>query len=267
MVDSTVAVRESAMLADVLDAPVAELAVGDNIDAGKNFIDAWTLVIVHAVLENVLDDETASLSKRDFVPHATQSLVDELHDKRRLSTPAELEQLLPDVACVAVDNGFRNATQELVNHDGLVLLGHAVKSLLDDMTAESVHAEVQSIAADSLSNCHNLLGRAMLEAALDEEIAESVDHQGIGLVDDGLHNVELLLGRAKLQLLLKKDGSLLVIAADNLVDDVAPVAARITVEQTAVVERLNGAHVVLTLRGSLLLRDRLPLTREVRGSR
>jgi len=31
------------MLADMLDAPISELAMSDDIDAGKDFIDAWTL--------------------------------------------------------------------------------------------------------------------------------------------------------------------------------------------------------------------------------
>ena len=53
---------------------------------------------------------------------------------------------------VAVDDSLRDAAQELVDHDGLVLLGHAVKGFLDDMAAEGVHAEVQSVALDSLCN-------------------------------------------------------------------------------------------------------------------
>jgi hypothetical protein len=267
MVNSTVAVRKGAVLADVLDAPVAKLTVSDDIDASKNLIDARTLVLVKTVLEDVLDDETASLSQGDFVPHATKSLVDVLHDERRSSAPAQLEQLLPDMACVAVDDRLRDAAQELVDHDGLVLLGHAVKGLLDDMAAESIHAEVQSVATDSLCNQDDLLRRAMLEAALDEEVAETVDHQRIGLVDDSLDDLKLLLRCAKLQLLLKEDGSLLVVAAHNLVNNVAPVAAHVTIEQAAVVERLNGAHIVLALLGNRLLRDGLPLTSEVRGSR
>jgi len=267
VVDSTVAVRKSTVLTDVLDAPVAKLAVGDDIDASKDLVDARTLVLVETVLEDVLDDETASLSERDFMPHATKSLVDVLHDERRSSTPAELEQLLPDMACVAVDDRLRDTAQELVDHDGLVLLGHAVKGLLDDVAAESVHAEVQSVATDSLRNQHHLLRRAVLEAALDEEVAETVDHKWVGLVDDGLNDLELLLGSAKLQLLLKEDGSLLVVAAHDLVDDVAPVAAHVTIKQAAIVERLNRAHVVLALRGDWLLRNGLPLTSEVRGSR
>ena len=104
----------------------------------------------------------------------------------------------------------------------------------------------------------------MLEAALDEEVTEPIDHQGIGLVDDGLNDLELLLRSAKLQLLLKEDGGLLVIAAHDLVDDVAPVAAHVTIEQATIVQRLDGAHVVLALGGNRLLRDGLPLTSEVR---
>ena len=63
-----------------------------------------------------------------------------------------------------------------MNHDGLVLLGHAVKGLLDDVASESVHAQVQSVATDSLRNQHHLLRRAVLEAALDKEIAEAINH-------------------------------------------------------------------------------------------
>ena len=43
VVDGTTAVGGSTMLTDVLDAPVTELAVGDDIDAGKDFIDTRTL--------------------------------------------------------------------------------------------------------------------------------------------------------------------------------------------------------------------------------
>ena len=91
VIDSTIAVRKGAVLTDVLDAPVAELPVSDDIDASKNLIDARTLVFVKTVLEDVLDDETASLSECDFMPHATQSLVDIFHDQRRGATPAKLE--------------------------------------------------------------------------------------------------------------------------------------------------------------------------------
>ena len=267
MVDCAVAIRKSTVLTDVLDAPVAELTMSDNINASKDLIDARTLVLVKTVLEDVLNNKTASLSERDFMPHATQSLVDILHDQRRGATPAKLEQLLPDMTCVAVDDRLRDAAQELVDHDGLVLLGNAVEGLLDDVASESVHTQVQGVATDSLCNQHHLLGRAVLEAALDEEVAETIDHQRIGLVDDSLNDLELLLRSAKLQFLLKEYGSLLVVAAYDLVDDVAPVAAHVTIEQAAIVERLDSAHVMLALRGNRLWRDGLPLTSEVRCGR
>jgi hypothetical protein len=43
MVDSTVTISRSAVLADVLDAPVAELSVGDDINTGENFVDTGAL--------------------------------------------------------------------------------------------------------------------------------------------------------------------------------------------------------------------------------
>jgi hypothetical protein len=46
VVDSTAAVGRSSMFADVLDAPVSELAMGDDIDTGKDFVDTGALVMV-----------------------------------------------------------------------------------------------------------------------------------------------------------------------------------------------------------------------------
>lgn len=46
VVNCTAAISWSAMLADVLNAPVAELSVGNNVDARKNFLDAGSLVRV-----------------------------------------------------------------------------------------------------------------------------------------------------------------------------------------------------------------------------
>jgi hypothetical protein len=43
MVDSATTVGRSAVLADMLDAPVAELPVGDDVDAIKDLGDARTL--------------------------------------------------------------------------------------------------------------------------------------------------------------------------------------------------------------------------------
>lgn len=44
MVDGSAAVRRATMLADVLDAPVSKLAMGDDVYVGKNFLDAWALL-------------------------------------------------------------------------------------------------------------------------------------------------------------------------------------------------------------------------------
>lgn len=46
MVNSTAAVGWSTVFADMLDAPVAELAMSDDVNAGKNFLNAWTLMII-----------------------------------------------------------------------------------------------------------------------------------------------------------------------------------------------------------------------------
>lgn len=43
VVDSSAAIRRSAMLADVLNAPVSKLTVGNNVDVGEDFFNAWSL--------------------------------------------------------------------------------------------------------------------------------------------------------------------------------------------------------------------------------
>jgi hypothetical protein len=43
VVDSTASVSGSSMFADVLNAPVSKLAMGDNIDTSKDLVDARTL--------------------------------------------------------------------------------------------------------------------------------------------------------------------------------------------------------------------------------
>jgi hypothetical protein len=43
MVDSATAVSRSAMLADVLDAPVSELAMSNDVDTSKDFFNARAL--------------------------------------------------------------------------------------------------------------------------------------------------------------------------------------------------------------------------------
>ncbi len=236
-------IGDGAMLAEVLNAPVAELTVSNDVDACEDLVDAWTLVFFKTVLKDVLDDEAAGLTQCNFVPHAAQSLVDVLHDLRWRPAPAQFKELLPDMTSVAVDDGLRDATKQLVHHDRLVLLRDGVEGLLDDMTPESIHAEVECVSANGLRNCNDLLCRAMLEAALDEEVAEAIDHERIRLVDNSADDLELLLRSGDLELLLQEDGGLLVVAADDLVDNVLPVAAHVTVEKAAVVERLHRVDV------------------------
>lgn len=43
VINSTAAVDRRSMLANVLDAPISKLAVGNDVDTSKNFFDAWAL--------------------------------------------------------------------------------------------------------------------------------------------------------------------------------------------------------------------------------
>jgi len=177
------------------------------------------------------------------MPHSTKSFVDVLHDLWRRVTPAELKQLLPDVAGVAVDDCLRNASKKFVHHDGFVVLRNNVKGLLNDVTAERIHAQSKSVAANGVGNGNDLIRRAVFEAALHKKVAEAVDHERICLSDDGIDHVELLLGRRHLELLLQEDGSLLIIALNNLVDNKLPVAIHVTVKKTTIVERLHRGNI------------------------
>jgi hypothetical protein len=187
------------------------------------------------------------------VPHAAKSLIDILHDLGRGFGPAKLEKLLPDMASIAMNDSLRDTTKKLMNHDGLIVFRNRVKSLLDDMAAESIHRQVQSVASNGLSNLDDLFRSAMLKAALNQEVSKAVDHQWICLSDDSLNNVILLLSGANLELLLEEDGSLLIIIADNLVNNVLPVAIDSAIKKTAVVERFSGWQISLTLWGSSLV--------------
>lgn len=91
----------------------------------------------------------------------------------------------------------------------------------------------------------------MLKAALDEEVAEAVDHERIGLLNDGLDDLILLLLGADLQLLLQEDGGLLIVAVDDLVDNVLPVAGHVAVQKTTVVHGLGIGEVAAGLRQTL----------------
>lgn len=134
------------------------------------------------------------------------------------------------MASVAVDDSLWNPAKQFVDHSRFVLFRDAVEGLLDDMAAKCIHTQGEGIAANGLGDCNDLIVRTMLKATLYKEVAEAVDHQCIGLRDNCLHNLILLLRCAYLELLLKKDGSLLVIVADDLIDNVLPVAAHVSVQ-------------------------------------
>jgi len=258
--DSTGLVRTCTVLADMLDTPIAELAVRNNIDAAKDFVDAGTLenivineaghqnqetylIFFQAVLENVLYNQTSGFTESHFMPHTTQSFVDILHDLRRRVTPAKLKQLLPDMASVSMDDSLGNTTKKLVNHDSLAIFWHNVKSFLYNMAAEGIHAELQGVASDGIGNGDNLLGCAMFEATLNEKVTKAVDHELVSLGDNGLNKLKLLLWRRHFQFLLQEDGCLLVVADNNLVDNVLPVAVHAAVEEAAVIERFHGRDI------------------------
>lgn len=143
------------------------------------------------------------------------------------------------MASIAVNDGLRYAAKKLTDHDGLVFLRNRVECFLDNMAAERVHGEVESVATNSLCDLDDLVGKAMLETALDKEVTKAVNHEGVGLGNDGLNYVVLLLLSSNLELLLQEDGRLLVIVADNLVDDILPVAGDVPIEKAPVVQRLS----------------------------
>lgn len=157
------------------------------------------------------------------MPHASKSLVDLGHDLRWLATPSKLEQFLPDMASISMDDSVRNPSEELSDHVSLVTLGNRVESFLNNMTAKGVHAQRDDVTMYGVCDGNDLIGRAMLEASLNEEVTKTVDHERVGLIDDSLDDVKLLFSCANLQLLLQKDGSLLIIVAHNLVDNILPV--------------------------------------------
>ena len=142
-----------------------------------------------------------------------------------------------------MNDGLRNAAKELMDHDGLIVLWHGIECLLDDMTAKGVHGEVQSVSSNGLCNLDHLFRCAVLKASLNEEVSKSVDHQGICLCDNGLDDFVFLLGGADFQFLLQEDRSLLIVVADNFVDNVFPIAIDISVQQTAIVERFRWRKV------------------------
>lgn len=69
------------------------------------------LVLFETVLEDILDYQAARLAQGNLVPHTLQSLIDVRHDLGRRLGPTQLEQLLPDVARVAVNDSVGNSSK------------------------------------------------------------------------------------------------------------------------------------------------------------
>lgn len=151
------------------------------------------LVFFQAVFKDILDNKTASFTQSNLMPHTAESIIDILHDLGRSLSPPQLEQFLPDVAGVSVDDCLGYASKQFGDHDSLIVLRDRVKGFLYHVAPKRVHRQVQCVTTDGLCDLNHLLGSSMLEAALDEEVAEAVDHQWIGLGDDGLYNLILLL--------------------------------------------------------------------------
>ena len=231
------------MLTDVLDAPVAELAVGDDVDARQHLVDAWAFVFFETILEDVLDHKTASLAESHLMPHAAKCFVDVRHNLGRRVAQTKLEQLLPHVAGVSVDDCLGTATEEFVHHECLVLLRHIVVGLLDNVAAERIHAQVESVAADGLSDGNHLFRHTVLKASLNQKVAKAIDHERTCLVNDGLYDVVLLFRCANLEFLLEKNRSLLIIAINDPVDDTFPVAIHLTRQKATIVDGLVGTDV------------------------
>lgn len=181
------------------------------------------------------------------MPHTTQGFVDKLHDLGRSLTPPQLEQFLPDVAGISMNDRLGDTTKEFVDHDSLVVLGDRIESFLDDVAAKWIHRQVERVATDGFSDLDDLLWSSMLKAPLDKKVAKAIDHEWIGLGDNGLNDVELLLWCSHLELLLEKDRCLLVIVADNFVNNVLPVAVDAAVKETAVVQGLSSRQIGLPL--------------------
>jgi hypothetical protein len=164
------------------------------------------------------------------MPHATQSLIYVLHNLWWRLGPAELEKLLPDMTGITVNDSLWYTAKKFVDHYSLVVFGNRVKCLLNDMASKSIHGEIQGIAADGLSDLNHLVRCSVFEAALHEEIAKAVNHQRVSLSNNSFDNIELLLIGANFEFLLKEDGSLLIIIANDFVNNVLPVTVNCTIK-------------------------------------
>ena len=190
--------------------------------------------------------------RANLMPHSAKSFIDIFHDLRRRFGPAKLEKLLPDMASISMNYSLWNTTKKLMNHDSLVVFRDGIECFLDDVTAESIHGEVQSVTPNGFSNLDNLLRNSVFKAALNQEVAKAIDHQWIGLSSNCLNDVILLLSRTNLELLLQEYGSLLIIVAHNLINNILPVAVDGAVKKTTIIKGLGGWQVSLAFSSNSL---------------
>jgi hypothetical protein len=90
----------------------------------------------------------------------------------------------------------------------------------------------------------------MLKATLNQKVSETVNHQRVSLSDDRLNNVILLLSGTYLELLLQEYRSLLIIVADDFINNILPIAVDSAVKKTAIVEWFSGWQIGLAFRGN-----------------
>lgn len=235
VVNGATLVAGQPILADVLDTPIPKLTSCNNIDVGQHFIDTRPLVLFHAVFKNILDNEAARLTQGDLMPHPLEGFIDMLHDIWGRVAPVELKKLLPDMTGIPVNNRVWNAAQKLVDKTRLEILRYAIQSLLDDMASKGIHTQSNRVSTDIVSNVVNLLHRSMLKTTLDEEVSESIDHERIALLQNCFHDFIFLRSGSNLELLLQKDGRLLVVVRDNLINNVVPITVCVLFKKTAIV--------------------------------
>lgn len=241
--DGSIAIVSFAVLADVLNAPITILATSDVVEIGQNFVDARALVILITVLEDVLDDETTSLTDGYLRPLTNKCSIDSAHDHWWGTLPSELEELLPDVASIAMNNGVPDTREKFTDHLVLEALWNTIKSLLDDMATESISAEANSVVLDVGSEAHDLIVIGALEDALDEEVAEAIAHQLETTTDDAVNDRVLESWFRVLDLLLEEDGGLLIVAGDDFVDNQIPVSGDTRFKKLTPVDLLSRVNV------------------------
>lgn len=203
------------------------------------------LFFLDAVFEDILHHQAPCFTQCNFVPHPLQRLIHLGHDLGRLATPSKLEELLPNVAGIPMNNRLWDSAEKFMHHNSFVILRNTIKRLLNDVTTKRIHTQAEGVASDRIRDSDNLIRCSVLEASLNKEVSKAVDHQRVRLADNGLDDVKLLLRCADFELLLQENGCLLIIVAYNLVHNVFPVTRDILVEEASIIEWFKRRNVGL----------------------